>query len=70
MSPLIHAKCSQKAGMTCFSHLAILLYYEIMILGFDYNTTDIVFDRYFDESLKEGTGTILMFDDDTDIPQD
>ena len=76
MSPLIRAKCPQKAGMTCFSDLAIVLYYEIMRLGFDYNRIDIVFDRYFNDSLKEGTrkcqgiGTILMFDDDTDIPQD
>ena len=43
MSPFIHAKCSQKAGMTCFSDLAIVLYYEIMRFGFDYNRTDIVF---------------------------
>ena len=43
MSPFIHAKCSQKAGMTCFSDLAIVLYYEIMRLGVDYNRTDIVF---------------------------
>ena len=47
-----------------------------MRLGFDYNRIDIVFDRYFDDSLKEsptksrGTGAILMFDDDTDISQD
>ena len=45
-SLLIRAKCSQKAGMTCFSDLAIVLYYEIMRLGFDYNRTDIVFDCY------------------------
>ena len=75
MSPLIRAKCPQKAGMTCFSDLAIVLYYEIMRLGFDYNRINIVFDRYFDDSLKgtrksRVTGTILMFDDDTDIPQD
>ena len=76
MSPLICAKCSKKAGMTCFPDLAIVLYYEIMRLGFDYNRIDIVFDRYFDDSLKEGTrksrgtGTTLMFDDDTDFPQD
>ena len=75
-SLLIRAKCSQKAGVTCFSDLAIVLYYEIMRLGFDYNRTDIVFDCYFDDSLKEvtrksrGTGTILMFDDDTDISPD
>ena len=25
-----------------------------MILGFDYNRIDIVFDRYFGDSLKEG----------------
>ena len=54
MSPLIRAKCSQKAGMTCFSDLAIVLYYKIIILGFDYNRIDIVFDRYFGNSLKEG----------------
>ena len=75
MAPLIHAKCSQKAGMTCFSDLAIVLYYEIMRLGFDYNRINFVFDRCFDDSLKgtrksRVTGTILMFDDDTDIPQD
>ena len=47
MAPLIHAKCSQKAGMTCFSD------YKIMILGFDYNRIDIVFDRYFGDSLEK-----------------
>ena len=47
---------------------------KIMRLGFDHNRIDIVFDCYFD-SLKEGarksqgTGTILMFDNDNDIPQ-
>ena len=62
--------------MTCFSDLAIVLYYEIMRLGFDYNRIDIVFDCYFDDNLKkgirksQGTGTILMFNDDTDIPRD
>ena len=50
MSPLIRANCSQKAGMTCFSDLAIVLYYEIM--RFDYNKIDIVFDRYLDDCLK------------------
>ena len=55
MPPLIRAKCTQMAGMTCFSDLAIVLYYEIVRLGFDYNRIDTVFDRYFDDSLKEGT---------------
>ena len=41
--PWSRAKCSQKAGMTCFFDLAILLYYEIMRLGFDYNRIDIVY---------------------------
>ena len=43
MSPLIRAKCSHKAGMSCFSDLAIILYYEIMRLGFDYNRIGIIF---------------------------
>ena len=54
MSPLIRAKCSQKADMSCFSDLANILSYKIMRLGFDYSRIDIVFDRYFDDSLKEG----------------
>ena len=55
VSPLICVKCSQKVGMTCFSDLAIVLYHEIIRLGFDYNRIGIVFNRYFDDSLKEGT---------------
>ena len=41
-----------------------------------YDRIDIVFDRYFDSSLKEDTrssrdsGTLLKFDENTDIPQD
>ena len=54
MSPLIRAKCSQKADMACFSDLANILSYKIMRLGFDYSRIDIVFDRYFGDSLKEG----------------
>ena len=42
--------------MTCFSDLAIVLYYEIMRLGFDYNRIDIVFDCYFDDNLKKAQG--------------
>ena len=75
MFPLICAKYSQKVRMTCVSDLTIILYYEIMRLGFDYNRIAIIFDCYFDDNLKEGarkirgTGTIFMFDDDTVIPQ-
>ena len=32
--------------MTCFWNLPIVLYYEIVRLGFDYNRIDITFDRY------------------------
>ena len=55
MSRLIRGKCSQKAGMTCFADLGIVFCYQIVRLGFDYNRTDIVFDCYFDDSMKEGT---------------
>ena len=42
ISPLICAKCSQKAGISCFSDLAIILCYEIMRLGLDYDRIDTV----------------------------
>ena len=41
--------------MTSFSDLGIVLYHEIMRLGLDYNRIDILFDRYFDDSMKKGT---------------
>ena len=62
MFPLIRAKCSQKARITCASDLTIILYYEIMRLGFDDNLKE-------GTRKSRGTGTILMFDDDTVIPQ-
>ena len=76
MSPLIRAKCSSTASMTCFCDLAVVLYYEIMRLGADYNRVDIIFDRYFHDSLKEdirgsrGSGSIFAFDGNTDLPTD
>ena len=32
ISPLIRAKCSQKTGVTCFSDLAIVLYYDLHLI--------------------------------------
>ena len=45
-------------------------------LGSDFDRIDIVFDRYFENSLKEdtrkgrGQGTRLLFNENTDIPAD
>ena len=66
MSPLVRAKCSQKTGMT-FWDLAIVLYCEITRFGFDYNRVAIVFDRYFDDSLKEGTRKSQGTGDNIDV---
>ena len=53
----------------------MILYHEIIKLSHGYNRIDLVFDRYFDESLKEGTrnqresGSMFAFDgDDTPVP--
>ena len=62
--------------MNTISDLAVMLYYEVLRIGSEYDRIDIVFDRYFDSSLKEDTrssrdsGTLLKFDENTDIPQD
>ena len=53
-----------------------MLYYEFLRIGSEYDRIDIVFDRYFDSSLKKdtrnsrGSGTLLTIDKNTDIPQD
>ena len=74
MSPIIHAK-SCSTGIECFSDFAVILYHEIIKLSHGYNRIDLVFYRYFDESLKEGTrnqrgsGSRFAFDgDDTPVP--
>ena len=62
--------------MNTFYDLAVMLYYEVLRIGSEYDRIDIVFDRYFDSSLKEdarsshGNGALLTFDENTDIPQD
>ena len=57
MSPLIKAKAyaTQANGITTFGEFSLLLYYEVMKLGANYQRIDCVFDRYFEKSLKEST---------------
>ena len=74
MSPLIIAKCFSLTNTTCFSDFAVLLYYYILKLGMDFDRIDLVFDRYFDNSLKEdtrknrGSGSRFAFTNDTALP--
>ena len=55
MSPLIRSKCTDTKDINSFSDLAVLLCYEVLRLGSDFERIDIVFDRYFENSLKEDT---------------
>ena len=75
MSPIIRAKAFSSSGAECFSDFAVLLYYEVMKLASSHERIDVVFDRYFDKSLKEGTrknrgaGSRFVFEgDETPIP--
>ena len=72
MSPTIRAKCFTCRDIVCFSDFAVLIYYEIIKLAGNHNRIDLVFDRYFENSLKEdtrknrgSTGCTFPFDDDT-----
>lgn len=74
MSPIIRAK-SCSSGVESFSDFAVIIYNEIVKLSHGHDRTDLVFDRYFPESLKEGTrnergsGSMFAFEgDDTVIP--
>ena len=57
MSPLIRAKAfsSQSSSLANFGEFSLLIYYEVMRLAAQYKRIDLVFDRYFDRSLKEAT---------------
>ena len=56
ISSVIRTKCfSLPDNISCFDELAVVLYYEITELGSGYERINIVFDRYFNQSLKEGT---------------
>ena len=74
MSPVIRAK-SISLGIECFSDFAVIIYNHIMKLSHGYDRVDLVFDRYFEDSLKEGTrnergtGSMFVFEsDNTPIP--
>ena len=76
MSPLIRAKCFASKDIACFSDFAVLIYYKVLKLGAAHQRIDLVFDRYFDNSLKEdtrknrGSGSTFIFDNNTNLPND
>ena len=57
-----------------FSDFAVIIYNEIVKLSHGHDRTDLVFDRYYPESLKErtrnerGSGSFVFEGDDTVIP--
>ena len=57
MSPLIRVKvfATHTGSLTNFGEFAVLVYYEVMKHASNYDRTDLVFDRYFEKSVKEGT---------------
>ena len=63
MAPVIRTKCSNLGDVSCFSDLAT------------FARVDLIFDRYFEDSLKEtprdkrGKGYRFFFDDDTPLPK-
>ena len=48
----------------CFNDLAVVLYYKITELGLGYERINVVFDRYFNQSLKEGTQIVEELEQD------
>ena len=73
MAPLIRAKCSNLGDISCFSDLATLLFHHIENLGSTFARVDLIFDLYFEDSLKEATrdkrgqGSRFFFDGDTPL---
>ena len=77
MSPLIKAKAfaTHTGSLVNFGEFSLLVYYEVMKYGMNYDRIDLVFDRYFESSLKEGSrsrrgeGSQYLFEgDSTEIP--
>ena len=77
MSPLVKSKAfaTDTSNLADFSEFSLLIYYEVMRLASNYDRIDLVFDRYFERSLKEGTrtgrgeGSNYLFEgDSTEIP--
>ena len=57
MLPLIKAKAfaTHTGSLANFGEFSLLVYYEVMKYGTNYDRIDLVFDGYFEKSLKEGT---------------
>ena len=56
MSPVIHVKCvSVTSDVDCFSDLAVVISFHVQSLTSSFDRVDVVFDRYFEQSLKEDT---------------
>ena len=77
MSPLIKAKAysTHTSSLTNFGEFSVLMYYDVMKHAASYERIDLVFDRYFERSLKEATrlgrgeGSKYSFEgDSTEIP--
>ena len=77
MSPFINAKAYaiQATNLTNFGEFSLAIYYEVMKHAANYERVDLVFDRYFEGSLKEGTrmgrgqAPVYLFEGDfTELP--
>ena len=56
MSPVIRAKCaSVTSDVDCFSNLAFVIFFHVQSLTSSFDRVDLVFDRYFQQSLTEDT---------------
>ena len=65
MSPIIRTKCfSLPDNISCFNDLAVVLYYKITELGLGYERINVVLDRYFNQSFKEGTRIVEELEQD------
>ena len=75
MVPVIGTKCSNLGDISCFSDLATLLFHHIVNLGSIFARVDLIFDCYFEDSLKvttqdeRGKGSRFFFDGDTPLPK-
>ena len=56
MSPLIRAKAfaTHIGGLISFEEFTVLVYYQVMKHALNYIRTDLVFDLYFEKSLRKG----------------
>ena len=75
MSLVIRAKCaSVTSDADCFSDLAIVIFYHVQSLTSSSDRVDLVFDRYFEQGLKEdtrkglGMGSRFVFTGNTKLP--